>query len=69
MNSKLMHDRTWMLRDASVDELYEYKSLGVIRNYASSYSTNADNKIQLVKKQGCCFQPIFIAAKPVLSCK
>ena len=64
MHSKLMHDRTWMVGDASVDELYEYKNLAVIKNFAGSFSTNVDDNIdKLIKRQRCRFQLILIAVK------
>ena len=31
-----MNDRDWVLRNDSVDELYEYKSLGVVKDYIGS---------------------------------
>ena len=50
--SKLMHDRTWMLGNASVDELYEYENLVVIKNYAGSFSTYVDNIEKAHEKAG-----------------
>ena len=32
--------------NASVDELYEYENLVVIKNYAGSFSTYVDNNIE-----------------------
>ena len=46
-----MIDRTWMLGDTSVDELYEYKNPGVIENYAGSFSTNIDDNTEKIRKK------------------
>ena len=37
-----MNERYWVLGNDSVDELYEYKNLGVVSNYVGSFSSNAD---------------------------
>ena len=42
--SKLQHfesmkNREWLLGDTIVDELYEYKNLGVLKNYVRSFSS------------------------------
>ena len=41
-----MEVRNWTLGSESVSELYEYKSLGVVKNYIGSFSTNADENTQ-----------------------
>ena len=40
MHSRLMKEREWTLGDTKVDELYEYKNLGVLKNYAGSFTSN-----------------------------
>ena len=39
-----------MLGDAVVDELYEYKNLGVPKNYVRSFASNVDDKIVKARK-------------------
>ena len=41
-----MKVRNWTLGSESVSELYEYKNLGVVKNYIGSFSTNADENIE-----------------------
>ena len=50
----------WLLGDTIVDELYEYKNLGVLKNYVGSFSSNVEdnrkvNPLVYVKhwKQAC----------------
>ena len=46
-----MNEREWLLSDESVDELYEYKNLGVVRNYTGSFSSNVDKtrkKVEMI---------------------
>ena len=40
-----MQDRKWFLGESSVDELYEYKNLGVTKNYVGSFSSNVEENI------------------------
>ena len=40
IHSRLMKEREWTLGDTKVDELYEYKNLGVLKNYAGSFTSN-----------------------------
>ena len=35
-----MKEREWTLGDTKVDELYEYKNLDVLKNYAGSFTSN-----------------------------
>ena len=53
VHSEAMKERTWVLGGESVAELYEYKNLGVAKNYIGSFSTNADDNIE--KKPVCYF--------------
>ena len=46
-----MKERTWVLGVESVTELYEYKNLGVVKNYIGSFSTNADDNIDKTGKK------------------
>ena len=43
VHSEAMKERTWVLGGESVTDLYEYKNLGVVKNYIGSFSTNADD--------------------------
>ena len=55
-----MNERDWVLGNDSVDELYEYKNLGVVRNYIGSFSSNADENIDKTrKKSGIIFSSNF----------
>ena len=55
-----MNERDWVLRNDSVDELYEYKNLGVVKNYIGSFSSNADENIDKTrKKSGIIFASNF----------
>ena len=48
MHCQSMNKREWVLGNGSVDELlYEYKNLGVVKNYIGSFSSNADEKISI----------------------
>ena len=46
IHSKLMKERKWLLGHTAVFELCEYKNLGVLKNYANSFSTNVEDKIE-----------------------
>ena len=41
-----MKRREWILGGETVDELYEYKSLGVLKNYIGFFSSNVDDNIE-----------------------
>ena len=41
-----MKERSWLLGDNTVDELYEYQNLGVFKNYCGCFSTNVDENIE-----------------------
>ena len=36
--------------DSVVDELFEYKNLGVLKNYVCSFASNVDDNIQKARK-------------------
>ena len=40
IHSRSMSEREWILRNDVVDELNEYKNLGVVKNYVGSFSLN-----------------------------
>ena len=48
-----MNEHEWLLDDESVDELYEYKNLSVVKNYRGSFSSNnvQDNIDKTRKRQ------------------
>ena len=46
-----MNEHDWVLRDDSADESYEYKNLGVVKNYSGSFSSNADENIDKTRKK------------------
>ena len=55
-----MKERKWTLGDTKVDELYEYKNLGVLKNYAGSFTSNIlDNIEKTRKKAGMIFSSDF----------
>ena len=39
-----INESDWVLGNDSVDELYEYKSFGGVKNYIGSFSSNADHE-------------------------
>ena len=55
-----MKEREWTLGDTKVDELYEYKNLGVLKNYAGWFTSNIlDNIEKTRKKAGMIFSSDF----------
>ena len=46
-----MKEREWILGDGTVDELYEYKNLGVLKNYVGSFSSNVEDNIEKTRKK------------------
>ena len=40
-----MKERKWILGDGTVDELYEYKNIGALKNYVCSFSSNLEDNI------------------------
>ena len=64
IHSRLMKEREWTLDDTKVDELYEYKNLGVLKNYAGSFTSNIlDNIEKTRKKAGMSFSSDFDRSK------
>ena len=55
-----MNERKWLVSDESVHELYEYKNLGVVKNYTGSFSSNVQDNIDKErKKAGMIFSANF----------
>ena len=51
-----MKTREWILGGDTVDELYQYKNLGVLKNYICSFSSNVDDNIEKTRnKAGMIF--------------
>ena len=51
-----MKTREWILGGNTVDELYEYKNLGVLKNYIGFFSSNVDDNIEKTgNKDGIIF--------------
>ena len=46
-----MLSRKWVLGDDNVDECYEYKNLGILKNCAGSFSSNIDDNIEETQKK------------------
>ena len=51
MHCQSMNEHNCVLGNDSVDELYEYKDLGVVKNYIVSFSSNADESIDKTRKK------------------
>ena len=55
-----MKEREWNLGGNTVDELYEYKNLGVLKNYIDSLSSNVEDNIDKTRtKAGMIFSSNF----------
>ena len=62
-----LKDREWLLGDTNVEELYECKNLGVLKNYVGSFSLNIDDNIDKTRKRLVCyFLPVLIVGKSIL---
>ena len=46
-----MKNREWLLADIIVDELYEYKNLGVPKNYVGLIFSNVEDNIDKTRKK------------------
>ena len=58
LHSDAFQSRKWVLGDDNVDELYDYKNLGILKNYVGSFSSNIDDNIKKThKKAGMIFHP------------
>ena len=55
-----MNEREWISGDDIVQELYEYKNLGVLKNYIGSFSPNVTDNIETTRKKvGMIFSSSF----------
>ena len=45
IHCKSMKEREWVLGDHKVEELYEYKNLGVLKNYCGSFASYISDNI------------------------
>ena len=53
VHCEAMKERSWIFGKESVDEVYEYKNLRVVKNYIGSFTSNVDENIEKTsKKQG-----------------
>ena len=60
LHPQLMREREWKLGEFVVDKLFEYKNLGVLKNYVSSFASDVDYNIEKVhKKAGMIFSSNF----------
>ena len=46
-----MKTRKWILGGDTVDELYEYKNRGVLKNYICTFSSNVDDNIEKTRNK------------------
>ena len=44
-------NREWLFGDTTVDKLYEYKTLSVLKNYVGSFSSNVEDNIDKTRKK------------------
>ena len=45
-----MKEREWILEDDTIDELYEYKNLGILKNCIGSFSSNVEDNINKTRE-------------------
>ena len=46
-----MKEREWALGDDTVEELYEYKNLGVLKDHCDSFASNTSDNIDKTCKR------------------
>ena len=46
-----MKNRVWLLGNTLIDEFHEYKNLRVVKNYAASFSSNVEDKIDKTRQK------------------
>ena len=51
VHSRLLTERKWLLSETTVNELCEYKNLGVLKNYIGSFSSNVEDNIEETRKK------------------
>ena len=62
-----MSEREWKLGNDIVDEVNEYKNLGVLKNYFGSFSSNVTDNIEKTRrKAGMIFPPNLIDVRQIL---
>ena len=60
VHSRLLTEREWLLCETTVNELCEYKNLGVIKNCIGSFSSDVEDNIKKArKKAGMIFSSDF----------
>ena len=60
VHSRLLTEREWLLGETTVNELCEYKNLGVLKNYIGSFSFNVEDNIEKTReKAGMIFSSDF----------
>ena len=50
LHCKSMKEREWALGDKTVEELYQYKNLGVLNNYCGSFASNISDNIDKIRQ-------------------
>ena len=57
-------EHSWILGNESVDQIYEKKNLGIVKNYIGSFYSNVDKNIEKTrKKAGMIFSSNFCHRK------
>ena len=51
IHCKSMEEREWALGDDTVEELYQYKNLGVLKNYCGSFASSVFHNIDKTRKK------------------
>ena len=51
IHCKSMKEHEWALGDDTVEELYEYKNLGVLKTYCGSFVSNVSDNIDKTRKK------------------
>ena len=51
VHSRLLTEHEWLLGETTVNELCEYKNLGVLKNCIGSFSSNVDDNIEKTRKK------------------
>ena len=60
LHSQSTKEHEWMLGDAIENELYEYKNIGILKNYVNPFTSNVEDNIEKArKKAGMIFSSDF----------
>ena len=63
-----MRECEWKLGDSVSDKLFEYKNLGVLKNYVSSFASDVDDNIETARnKARMIFLPTLTVVKQTYS--